>query len=379
MIRDALFVAVKDLKYLLRARETLVWVFIMPIVFFYFIGTITGGFQSSVTGKDRIAIQADESTGFLVDQLIHRLEDRDYQVVRPDSAHHFALYSRRLTVPPAFTDSVVAGVQTNLEFANESSGLVESYHAIRMQRAIYTVLADLAVVGANEGDPTPEAFERLNAMPRALTLEVKPAGERKRIPGGFEQSIPGILVMFTLMVMATSGAVFLVIERRQGLLRRLAYTPISRLAIVLGKWGGKWLLGLIQIAFGMVAGTLLFKMNWGPDLAAVIAVMLVYGAFMAALGIILGSVSRSEGQAIGIGVIAANVLAALGGCWWPIEITPAWMQKLQLFLPTGWAMDALHKLVSFGAGPTSVIPHVVGMLLGSIILIAVGTRVFRFD
>ena len=379
MIRDALFVAVKDLKYLLRARETLVWVFIMPIVFFYFIGTITGGFQSSVTGKDRIAIQADESTGFLVDQLIHRLEDRDYQVVRPDSAHHFALYSRRLTVPPAFTDSVVAGVQTNLEFANESSGLAESYHAIRMQRAIYTVLADLAVVGANEGDPTPEAFERLNAMPRALTLEVKPAGERKRIPGGFEQSIPGILVMFTLMVMATSGAVFLVIERRQGLLRRLAYTPISRLAIVLGKWGGKWLLGLIQIAFGMVAGTLLFKMNWGPDLAAVIAVMLVYGAFMAALGIILGSVSRSEGQAIGIGVIAANVLAALGGCWWPIEITPAWMQKLQLFLPTGWAMDALHKLVSFGAGPTSVIPHVVGMLLGSIILIAVGTRVFRFD
>jgi ABC-type multidrug transport system permease subunit len=187
------------------------------------------------------------------------------------------------------------------------------------------------------------------------------------------------MVMFTLMVMATSGAILLLIERQQGLLRRLAYTPISRLAIVLGKWGGKWFLGLVQIAFAMIAGTLLFRMNWGPDLAAVIAVMLVYGALMAAIGIILGSLARSEGQAIGIGVIAANVLAALGGCWWPIEITPAWMQKLQLFLPTGWAMDALHKLISFGAGPTSVIPHLVGMLLGSIILIAVGTRVFRFD
>jgi len=377
MIRDALFIAVKDLKYMLRARETLVWVFIMPIVFFYFIGTITGGFQSTVTGKDRIALQADESAGFLVDQLIHRLEDRDYVVVQPDS--HFTAYTRRLTVPPAFTDSVIAGVATQLQFANESSGLAENYHAIRMQRAIYTVLADLAVVGANEVDPTPEAFERLNAMPRALTLEVKPAGERKHIPGGFQQAIPGILVMFTLMVMATSGAILLVIERRQGLLRRLAYTPISRLSIVLGKWGGKWLLGLIQIAFGMAVGTLLFGMNWGPDLAAVIALMIVYGAFMAALGIILGSVSRTEGQAVGIGVIAANVLAALGGCWWPIEITPAWMQKLQLFLPTGWAMDALHKLISFGAGPASVIPHVVGMLLGSIILIAIGTRVFRFD
>jgi ABC-type Na+ efflux pump permease subunit len=379
MIRSAFFVTVKDLKYMLRARETLVWTFIMPIVFFYFIGTITGGARSTVTRKDRIAFQADESAGFLADQLVYRLEDRNYVVVRPDSAHHFSQYSRRLTVPPAFTDSVVAGVPTALRFANESSGLAESYHTIRMQRAIYTVLADLAAVSANGGDPTPEAFERLNAMPRTLTLRVEPAGELKRIPSGFEQAVPGMLVMFTLLVMATSGAILLVIERRQGLVRRLAYTPISRVAIVLGKWGGKWSLGLIQIAFGMVAGTLIFKMNWGPDLASVIAVMMVYGAFMAALGIILGSVARTEGQAVGIGIIVANVLAALGGCWWPIEITPAWMQKLQLFLPTGWAMDALHKLVSFGAGSASVIPHVVGMLLGSVILIAVGTRVFRFE
>ena len=39
---------------------------------------------------------------------------------------------------------------------------------------------------------------------------------------------------------------------------------------------------------------------------------------------------RTEGQAVGIGVLATNVLAALGGCWWPIEITPAWMQTLAL-------------------------------------------------
>ena len=39
------------------------------------------------------------------------------------------------------------------------------------------------------------------------------------------------------------------------------------------------------------------------------------------------------------------------------KITPLWAQKLALFLPTGWAMDALHKLVNFGAPRTAVIPH----------------------
>jgi ABC-type multidrug transport system permease subunit len=107
--------------------------------------------------------------------------------------------------------------------------------------------------------------------------------------------------------------------------------------------------------------------------------MLVYGALMASVGILLGNVARTEGQAIAAGVMASNVLAALGGCWWPIEVTPGWMQKLQLFLPTGWAMDAMHKLISFGQGPGSVVPHVAGMVAGSVILMAAATRSFRYE
>jgi ABC-type Na+ efflux pump permease subunit len=377
MFRDAIFIAGKDLRYTLRERETIVWVFIMPIVFFYFIGTITGGFGPSGGKKDKIAIKADQSSGFLVDQLAYQLAERDYEVVRPESL--FTSYSRRLTIPAAFTDSVLAGVPSTLHFENESSGLNNDYHTLRTQRAVYTVLADLVVITETGDAMTPDDFERLNNAPRVVKLDVKPAGERREIPTGFEQAIPGIMVMFTLMIMATSGAVLLVIERREGLLRRLAYTPIARLDVVLGKWGGKVLIGLVQIGFAMVAGTVLFKMNWGPDLGMVIAVMVVYGAMMAALGIILGSLARSEGQAVGIGVVSANVLAALGGCWWPIEITPQWMQKLQLFLPTGWAMDALHKLISFGAGPTSVVPHLLGMLVASAVLMVVGKRIFRYE
>ena len=40
MLRHALFVARKDLRFLLRARETILWVFVMPLVFFYFFGIL---------------------------------------------------------------------------------------------------------------------------------------------------------------------------------------------------------------------------------------------------------------------------------------------------------------------------------------------------
>jgi ABC-type multidrug transport system permease subunit len=71
-------------------------------------------------------------------------------------------------------------------------------------------------------------------------------------------------------------------------------------------------------------------------------------------------------------------LAALGGCWWPIEITPGWMQRLALFLPTGWAMGALHQLISFGAAATVAVPHVLGLAALSLLLGVVSVRAFRF-
>ena len=37
-------------------------------------------------------------------------------------------------------------------------------------------------------------------------------------------------------------------------------------------------------------------------------------------------------------------MAALGGCWWPLEIGPDFMRTLAHCFPTGWAMDALHNL-----------------------------------
>jgi len=379
MLRDALFIAGKDIKYMLRAKETIVWVFVMPIVFFFFIGTITGGYGRSTTSKEKLAVRAGENTGFLFDQLVRRLEERRYEIIRVESDSLFATYGRRLAVPAGMTDSVLAGRQVTLRFARSESGAGFDYDSIRINRAIYTVLADLIVTRETADKPAREAFERLNAMPRALKLEVAVAGKRKTIPTGFEHAIPGIMVMFILLVMTTSGAVLLVIERRQGLLRRLAYTPIDRLGVVLGKWGGKLALGIVQITFAMISGTILFKMHWGSNLLMVLVVMLTYTGLMASVGLLLGSLARTEGQAAAIGVISSNVLAALGGCWWPIEVTPGWMQKLQLFLPTGWAMDALHKLVSFEASPAAALPHVVVMGVGAFTILVLSTRVFRFD
>ncbi len=377
MLRNARFIALADLRHQLRARETLMWTFLMPIVFFYFIGTVTGGFGGHGEEPDEIALVPGADSGFLVEQVERRLVDREYAVRRMASEEETQL--PRLSVPERFTERVLAGERTTLELTSSEEGLHTDYDRLRVARAVYTVLADLVACAAAGEEPSPEAFARLDATPRALSLAVVPAGKAKRVPRGFEQTVPGTLVMFTLLVLLTSGSVLLVVERNQGLLRRLASTPISRGEVVFGKWLGRMALGLVQIGFAMLAGTLLFRMDWGPDLAWVCVVLFAWAALAASLALLAGSLARSEGQAIALGVLTTNVLAALGGCWWPIEITPTWMQELALFLPTGWAMDALHQLVIFRAGPGSALPHALGLAAAALLVGWAAAKAFRYQ
>lgn len=375
-MRGAVFIARKDLGHMFRAWETWLWVFLMPLAFFYFIGTISGGARRPAA-RQTLAVVVPPDAGFLAEQLEGKLQQH-YRVVgvSEDAAPRFR---RLLRLPAGFTGQVLAGKPVKVTLTLADEGLRGEYDRFRVSRAVYTLLADLIVASRSGAAPQAEALAEVQRRPRSLTLAVESAGAQRRPPAGFEQAVPGIMVMFLLLAMLTTGGVWLVIERNQGILARLAATPLSRATIVAGKCAARWILGLAQMAFAMLAGALLFGVRWGPNWPAIALLLALYAGLWAMLGLLLGSLARTQQQVIGLGVIAANLLAALGGCWWPIEITPLWAQKLALLFPTGWAMDAMHKLVSFGEPAEAILPHLAATLAAALAAGWAAARKFRFQ
>ena len=382
-MQQILFVAWNDFIVQLRQGSTLVWLLVMPPVFFYFIGTVTGGFSSGAGAATATpVVVVAENPGFMQQQLDLRLRDNNFEPAWTESLDALDGESpplRTLSIDADLTDKLLAEQPVTALFATEASALTRQSEELRIQRGVYTALADYVTVAVTTASaPDMADLQALNAKPRIWTLAVSPAGQRREIPSGFEQAVPGILVMFTLLILLTSGAALLVIERRQGLLRRLASAPMTRAEVVAGKWGGRMLLAVVQIGVALLFGTLLFRMQWGPDLPMVLAVLAAWAGFCACAGLLLGSLASSDGQAAGLGVLAANLLAALGGCWWPIEVTPAWMQAVQQFTPTGWTMDALHKLISFQSGAASAVPELVTLVVASGVVLYLAVRKFGF-
>ncbi|NNF51418.1 MAG: ABC transporter permease [Gammaproteobacteria bacterium] len=387
----ALFIARKDIAYTLKDKTTLAWLILMPALFFYFIGTATGGFGGGGSdAPDNIAISVPADAGFLSGQLALRLSDSGFNVVTfaadnlevPVSGGEqdvaFDGYCRRLVIPAGLTRSVQDGDGALLDYSTCTDELNAQFDEVRVQRAVYTTLADI-IAASVAGGLNETNIAALNAIERVVTLEVRPAGKKREIPTGFQQAVPGTMVMFTLLVLLTSGAITLYLERTRGVLRRLASAPLSRGEIVFGKWMGKMFLAVIQIGIAMVMGSLLFKVNWQPDFLMIVALLLAWAGACTSFAIVLGSVGRTEGQVSGIGVLSSMLLGGLGGCWWPIEIAPAWMQQLASLLPTGWTMNGLHRLMSFEAGALSALPELMLLVATTAIAGIFAVKSFRFE
>jgi len=384
-LKVILFLAKGDLKVILKERNTIMWLFLMPGIFFYFIGTVTQGGLSLPTEQAVGLLVNNQDRGFLGAHVEKRLEENLFEVLGPDEAPRVnqdgeELFYRTLTIPADFTEKIIAKEEVLLTYVGLAQGILNDYDLIRLQKAAYTALGDVMVASLGQDPPSEEAISNMLTVEALTTLEVKPAGQRQHIPSGFEQTIPGTLVMFTLLVLLTSGAASLVHERDKQLLRRLASAPFTRGQIVAGKWAGRMALATVQIGVALAIGTFvpIFDMNWGGALPMVIVILLAWGALCTSLAVLLGSIGKTEGQVSGLGVLASMMLAALGGCWWPIEVAPDWMQDLQMFIPAGWTMDAMHKLISFGADWTSVLPNLAILLVATLAVGWLAARKFRF-
>ncbi|HKA01548.1 MAG TPA: ABC transporter permease [Candidatus Solibacter sp.] len=374
MLRDIVFVARKDLRYAMRLPQVWVWMFVMPLALSYLVGSLMG---SLVRHLDRVVLYAPADAGFLADDLVTRLTAIGYRVERVGDRAVLKDNPFWIALPEGFTHSVLAGPPVQIELAYPAGYRFAGYEYYRVGRAVDDMLADLAILSQRGQDANAVQLTALENAPRKLSLRVESAGKPRRLIVGFQQSVPGFIVMFTLQVSLTSGSVLLILERRKGVLRRLAATQVSRASIIAGKLGARLAMGLIQVGVAMLAGRYWFAMDWGQNLWAVLLLLLTYTALCSSLAVAFAGVARTESQALAAGVIVSCVLAAIGGCWWPIEVTPKWMQHAAMFLPTGWAMEGLHRLISYGDSPAAVTWHITALGAATMVVGWIAVRRFR--
>jgi ABC-2 type transport system permease protein len=88
---------------------------------------------------------------------------------------------------------------------------------------------------------------------------------------------------------------------------------------------------------------------------------------------------RTRSQLSSLTPIISTALAMLGGCYWPLEITSPFMQKVALATPTGWAMIGLKNTVARGLGVEAVLLPALVLLSMAAAFFAIGLSRLRLE
>jgi ABC-2 type transport system permease protein len=189
---------------------------------------------------------------------------------------------------------------------------------------------------------------------------------------------PGVLALAVLSTAFTGQAIATGFDRRYGVLRMLATTPLGRGGLIAGRVLAVLAVEVLQVA---VLGGLAVALGWRPAPVGVLlaAPALVLGTvtFVAA-GLLLAGTLRSEAVLAGAN-LAWVLLVALGGVLVPTALMreqAGGLGGLARWLPSGALGDLLRA--TLGQGRPDLVAVAVLLAWGSVAALA-AVRWFRWD
>jgi len=403
-----LSIAFKDINQLARDRKSVLFLLLMPLAFTLFFGLAYRSFTTTgeTDGRPVVAIDNRDAGDVLSDDLVTflaaaptlRLEelgaDADVQklveggvmnaVVTVPSGYGASLLGERAPPLDVVADAGTAEGTSALTALDTSVqrflGTVQI--AILAQQAVGDDVADRTDVGALDSDAVMDAALSSARVawrepPIVVSASGVPTDTASLSPANpYAQASPGMIVQFAIYGLILS-AMLLVLERKTGALARLVGTPTSRAEIIAGHVLAMFVVVFLQIAVLVTFGQFVLGVDYLAHPFAVLLTSAALALWSASLGLLIGSLSRTEDHVVVGSLIAMFVFSAFGGAWFPLEVTGRAFSTIGHLTPGAWAMDAYQSILLRDQGLGAVLQPALVLFGFALLFFVVAT--WRFE
>jgi ABC-2 type transport system permease protein len=246
-----------------------------------------------------------------------------------------------ITIPPWFERDLRAGrhpdVQLSIDAtAMQQAGIGSGYIKNILQQRISTFLSR---TDADAQDP--------------IRLIVRKTFNPNGVSAWFS-SVVAIINQLTLLTVVLTGAA-VIREREHGTLEHLLVMPLTAFEIAMAKVWANAL--VILIATGLSLALVVrfaLAVPFAGSTPLWFGGVVLYLFFATALGIFLGTVSRTMAQFALLIVLVVLVLQLLSGGSTPVESQPRWLQRATYFLPSRHFVSFSQVIIYRGGGLSAV-------------------------
>lgn len=196
--------------------------------------------------------------------------------------------------------------------------------------------------------------------------------------GSMDIAMPG----YTAMILSTVGLLSVPITisgyRESGILRRFQATPMRPLTYILADIGANLVTTLVGMVGLVIAGWLLYRVQFEGNVIAVILAVAFCGLAMFSIGYLIAGLAPGARPAQVVGMVIFYPMMFLSGASIPLEILPETIQRIADFLPLTYVVRLLRGLWFGDAWGEHLLETAV---LGGVLIVcaAIAARFFRWE
>ena len=354
---------VKELHHILRDRQTLTILLLMPLV-----QVVLFGFALRSDVRDiRLAV-VDPSPNHESVALRDRFTGSGrFRIVRtaPNVSAVEPLFRRgqadvALVFPPDFASQRADSSPSQLLMLVDASDPNTGTTMQAYTRAVITSYQ-------NEREPrralriVPDVRMRFNPTLESVNLFV-----------------PGLIALVLTLVSALMTAISLSRENERGTLEILLVSPLKPAQIIVGKVLPYLGLAFANVITALLAAWLVFGVPFRGSLPLLLAESTVYSLVSLALGVLVASKTPSQRAAMLVALMATmlpNVL--LSGMVFPISSMPKWLVPITYIVPARWFIVVARGIMLKGVGLEHLWRETLVLLGMTVLLLGAAIRSFK--
>jgi ABC-2 type transport system permease protein len=388
-----------ELRLLLKDRQALALLFLMPLAFIVFLTlALQDIYLAKVGQKMHLEVvtgsQCDKAGSICAD-LLAELRRMEYHLETSPTA----TMSRQLTlILPEDLKKTVAAIKNNRALENTQKiqllfdpTLDQSLRALvqtKMALALQSVLiAQIQKEIADVQKKLPKGFRKISTV--ADVNHVSGLIEEKAL-GGFvlpnpiQQTVPA-WALFGMFFIVIPMANSMIRDRKLGVFKRLLSFPVRRTQIIAGKIVPFLVLNVLQFLLMFAVGVFVLPritnlqlvVDWNPWHVLAVTVVCAFAA--TSYGLMVACLARTTEQASAFGSLSVVILAIAGGVMIPRFVMPDFMQKISQLSPLYWALESYLDIIVRKAAFTLTLQKILVLVGFAAACLGVALSKFRWS
>ena len=353
----------KELTQMMRDRMTVFFALAIPVFELILFGVIdmnakhipTFVFDQSRTQESRLLVEQFEATGYL--RVVGTAPSR-HELQQAIVASHAQV---GIEIPPDYARNLATGRQADVLVLIDGSD---------------SSIATQALSAAN-GVVLQENIGRILGHAKRPPIEGHPIMMFNPDMRSANLLIPGLIAILLTFSGTILSAFAIVKERERGTLEQLMVTPVSPLAVVVGKLLPYLVLAYIQLIIIVVLMNVLFRVPIHGSISLLMLLSPIYLLSLLSVGLLVSAHAKTQMEAMqrAMSVLLPSVL--LSGYIFPIASLPLPLRVISHILPATYYIRIARGIVIRGATFADLWEPVLALVAMSIVLIAASARAFQ--